>query len=309
MGLELELKFLIDAIDETEIEALLAVAAEITQQQQQQLLNAYFDTENQWFRCHDMGLRTRQNKQGFEQTIKLAGQQHGALQMRPEFNLPCQGVVPVLAAFPTTIWPANTELEQLQSQLVELFRTDFNRQSWQLATTKAQIEVVYDRGEVRSGERRQPISEVELELLNGDPLELFRLAEFLLQALPLRAGWLSKAARGYQLYRQSTTPLPVALEQSAPAALSLLQRMQRLQQFECCYQQQLEPRLLAEMAIELAQITALLQDDGEQLLASQGRALQRQLQDQQVLVLGSRAYQLFLLKLSALLLQRESGAC
>ncbi|CAM5223318.1 CYTH domain-containing protein [Alishewanella longhuensis] len=49
----------------------------------QQLLNAYFDTADNWFRRHDMGLRTRQKQGHFEQTIKLAGEQHGALQIRP----------------------------------------------------------------------------------------------------------------------------------------------------------------------------------------------------------------------------------
>jgi len=309
MSLELELKFLVGAADAPQVGKLLALYGQVTANPAQPLLNAYFDTPQQWFRRHDMGLRSRQKQGKFEQTIKLAGQQHGALQIRPEYNLPCAGVVPELAAFPSNIWPAQAEPAVLQQHLLELFRTDFIRQSWQLTSPQALIEIVYDQGEVRSGERRQLISELELELLDGDALALFDLAEFLLQALPLRAGWLSKAARGYQLYWQQSTPYPPAIPLSVLPAERLLRHLQRLQQLENCYSQQLNLALLQDVSAELQLLADILQDEGEQLLASQGRGLLRQLAEQQGLLFNQQGYQLWLLKLSRLLWQRQQSGC
>lgn len=300
MSTELELKYLIGATDATELPELLQIYAKPAPVKTQQLLNAYFDTPDNWFRRHDMGLRTRQKNGRFEQTIKLAGKQHGALQIRPEYNVPCEGVVPVLADFPAEIWPAATDINLLQSQLTELFRTDFQRQSWQLSLAGADVEVVYDNGEVSAAERRQAISELEIELLTGTPAALFDLAEFLLKALPMRTGWLSKAARGYQLYQQKTTPRPAA---SHAGQGDVLTHVQRLQQIENCYLQELAPELLLGVEQELQALARALTDEGQQRLASEARALARRLLDGAGLVFNSQAYHLLLLQLSRWLLK------
>lgn len=300
MSTELELKYLIGAADAALLPELLQVYATPVTAGAQQLLNAYFDTADNWFRRHDMGLRTRQKQGHFEQTIKLAGEQHGALQIRPEYNLDCAGIVPVLADFPAEIWPAATDLALLQQQLTELFRTDFLRQSWRLSLPQAEVEVVYDNGEVRAGERRQAISELEIELLAGEPAALFELADFLLKALPMRTGWLSKAARGYQLYQQRTTPRPAPLQAHSG---NVLTHLQRLQQLENCYLQELAPELLISAEQELQALANALTDEGQQLLASDARALARRLAEEAGLLFNSYAYHLLLLKLSKLLLK------
>ncbi|MCB5227670.1 CYTH domain-containing protein [Alishewanella sp. 16-MA] len=302
MSLELELKYLISAADAALLPDLLQLYPILRTTEPQSLLNAYFDTAEHWFRQHDMGLRSRLKLGRFEQTLKLAGQQHGALQIRPEYNVPCHGVIPQLDQFPAEVWPVDTDISALQTQLVELFRTDFQRSSWVVQLPDAEIEVVYDNGEVRAGERRQAISEMELELLSGRPQALFELAEFLLKALPLRTGWLSKAARGYQLFHNKTTarPKPLAAQQ---AAQPLLVYLQRLQQLENCYLQELAPDLLSEVEDALQQLAHQLTDEGQQLLSSQARTAARELAESGALVFNSQAYHLLLLKVSALLLQ------
>lgn len=303
MGLELELKYLLGAAYAPQVAELLNVYAKAGASEEVALLNAYFDTPDHWFRRHDMGLRTRQKHGRFEQTIKLAGQQHGALQIRPEYNLPCAAIVPVLADFPAEIWPAATDLTTIQQQLTELFSTDFVRQSWRLVLPNATIEVVYDKGEVRAGERRQVISEIEIELLTGEPAAVFDLAEFLLNALPMRTGWLSKAARGYQLYQNTTTPRPAALPSTAQPALALAAHLQRLQQLENCFLQELAPELLSEAAQELQWLANALTDEGQQLLASDARTLARKLSEEGGVVFNNQAYHSLLLKISRLLLK------
>lgn len=178
-----------------------------------QLLNAYFETPDQWFRRHDSGLRSRLKKGRFEQTIKLAGQQQGAAHIRPEYNLPCDTVVPVLAAFPAQIWPQDTDVAVLQQQLTEMFRTDFVRRAWLLTLADGTVvEAVLDQGEVKAAAQSQPILELELELCSGNPLQLFQIAEALCQQLPLSLGFQSKAERGYRLAQSE----PLRVQQATP---------------------------------------------------------------------------------------------
>lgn len=239
MTTELELKFLISSDAAEQLPALASQIAKIVQTDENKLLNAYFDTSESWFRQQDFGLRSREKNRQFEQTIKLAGKHHGALQMRPEYNVSCDDVIPQLAAFPAEIWPEQTELSQLQQNLIELFRTDFNRKRWLLQLEDGtEIELVYDLGQVIVADKTQPISELELELISGDAKHLFVLARHLIRHLPLRTGWLSKAARGYQLFNGQQLNLP------ADIGKNLLQQVTALQQAETYFlQQQSTPAL------------------------------------------------------------------
>ncbi|HEY0923819.1 CYTH domain-containing protein [Rheinheimera pacifica] len=232
MSTELELKYLLPPAGLGSLVQLIPQLGELQHTAHNSLLNAYFDTADNWFRRHDMGLRSRLKQGRYEQTIKLAGSQHGAMQMRPEYNVPCDGVVPKLDAFPAEIWPEQADVPQLQLQLAELFRTDFVRQSWLLRCADgSEVELAYDQGEIRAGNHSQPIAELELELISGNALQLFALAKILLQQLPLRTGWQSKAARGYSLRTQQ----PLALPQHA--GTTLLAQIRALQQAEASYGQ------------------------------------------------------------------------
>lgn len=219
MSLEVELKLLLPAQNAAGVFAALTdycrqQLAAIEAAGSKTLLNAYFDTTDRWFRHHDSGLRTRQKQGQFEQTLKLAGQQHGAAHIRPEYNVPAGGVVPVLSAFPAEVWPAGTEVAALQQQLVELFRTDFVRETWLLQTQAgARIELVFDQGFVAGGGAQEPICELELELQAGAVSEIFTLCAQLLQRFPLMLGVQSKAERGYLLAQQT----PLCWQEFSPA--------------------------------------------------------------------------------------------
>lgn len=300
MALELELKYLITPQAALHLAEVLPACGQVIAAQQQDLFNAYYDTPQLWFRQHDMGLRTRRRHSQFEQTIKLAGKQHGALQIRPEYNLPCLSARPELNAFAADLWPENADVAMLQSNLIELFRTDFSRHSWQLQTNHARLEVVYDQGWIEAGEHRQAISEIELELLDGDANSVFAVAEQLLAVLPLQAGWLSKAARGYQLFwqRGTSTPKPIAANLSGAALLQAT--LQGLQQLENCYQQQHDPVLLQQAGDWAAALATTLATMGLPELAQQAGDLAALLTAQQA-IFASKAYQQLLLALSKLL--------
>lgn len=208
MSLEVELKLLLPA--QQTAATFAAVSAFCHQQMalvreagEKTLLNAYFDTSDSWFRRHDSGLRTRQKQGQFEQTLKLAGQQHGAAHIRPEYNVPADGVIPQLSAFPAEVWPTGTDVGLLQQQLIELFRTDFVRKTLLLETRSGtRIELVFDQGMVAGGGAEEMICELELELQSGAVRDIFALASALVQQFPLQLGVQSKAERGYLLAKQ-----------------------------------------------------------------------------------------------------------
>jgi len=219
MSLEVELKLLLPRADAADVVAAIigycrGTCSAVREQAEKTLLNAYFDTADSWFRRHDSGLRTRQKQDQFEQTLKLAGQQHGAAHIRPEYNVPASGVIPALMAFPTEVWPAGTDVEMLQKQLIELFRTDFVRQTFNLFTTAgARIELVFDQGVVAGGGQQEIICELELELQSGAVGEIFALAGALVRQFPLQLGVQSKAERGYLLAQQQ----PLSWQAFAPS--------------------------------------------------------------------------------------------
>lgn len=232
-------------------------------QSRQRLLNAYFDTADSWFRRQDSGLRTRQKNQQFEQTIKLAGQSHGAAHIRPEYNLPCGGVWPDLTAFPAEIWPNGTDVSQLQQQLVELFRTDFDRQRYLVTFNQSTFELVCDIGVVSAAGQQEAIAEIELELQSGTLADMLQLAQQLLQTAPLLLGVQSKAERGYRLAQANPLqPQSFAADLSASKVLrgflvnQILHSKARLsvdaldlywQQWQSCLAAQRHP-LAAQMA-------------------------------------------------------------
>lgn len=298
MSTELELKFLLAPAYLPQLQASLTQLGRIDHHEQADLLNAYFDTAGNWFRRHDMGLRSRLKRGKYEQTIKLAGTQHGAMQMRPEYNEPCMSVVPQLAAFPHHIWPEKADIDGLQAELTELFRTDFNRCSWQLQCADGtEVDLVYDRGQVIANGKTQPIAELELELLEGDPQQLFILARQLIQLLPLQTGWLSKAARGYQLAFDTKLKLP------SDTGTTLLAQVKALQQTEACYLQQQDVSVLSFAAAIMTAIAAGTAGIGQlQQLSVTASGLAQQLAANQP-VFALQEYNLLLLSLSQYLYQ------
>ena len=234
MAIEIELKFLLQSISNAQLEAAITKhVAQRTQGETLHLLNSYYDTPEHWFQHHGMGLRSRQQGSQIEHTIKLAGQQHGALHARHEYNVAATELMPQLATFPAELWPADASVSELQTKLTELFRTDFQRQQWWLTMTDGTVmELVFDQGHISALGAQQPICELELELKSGQVTEVFALARHLVTALPLRLGVQSKAERGYRL--TGSVPLQV---KALPAEASPQLLLRLLQHNEACFMQ------------------------------------------------------------------------
>jgi inorganic triphosphatase YgiF len=183
---------------------------------ERQLLHTrYFDTADFTLSGQGVALRVRRAGRRWVQTLKTEGERQGGLSRRLEYEMPVARGTPDWSRFPAA---AQARVpEALRSRLVAVFETRFARTTWLIRGRHgAVIEVALDIGEVRAGERTQPICEVELELKAGSPDALFDLALGWTRQFELLPFDLSKAERGVRL-AQGRAAAPV---KSVPPALA-----------------------------------------------------------------------------------------
>ena len=171
----------------------------------QQLVNLYYDTPS--LSLHERGIALRLRRQGriWLQTVKCAGSSAAGLTSRPEWETPYAGhfdFSPVDAK-PVRRW---LEKAEVRERIAPLFETNFRRTTWRFEPRPGCVLLLMlDRGWIAAAGRREVISEVEIELGgNGgadDVNELFKLAQRLGERVALVPAILSKAERGYRLFR------------------------------------------------------------------------------------------------------------
>lgn len=171
---------------------------------QQDLVTRYFDTPDFSLSAQGVALRVRRVGKRWLQTLKTEGERRGGLSQRAEYEMPITRSTPDWTRFPADALAHVPEA--LRAQLVPVFETRFKRTAWLLKGQRgAQIEVALDLGEIRAGQRSQPICEIELELKAGRPDALFELAQgwaTQLDCIPLD---ISKAERGVRLTHDLAT--------------------------------------------------------------------------------------------------------
>jgi triphosphatase len=161
------------------------------------LVARYFDTPGGALHKAGATLRLRAEGARIEQTFKCGGKGSGALD-RGEWNAAASGEAPDPAAFPDE---ARQALERLLdgAALEPQATTSVERCIRRLRFGGSTVEAAFDFGTVQGGGRSEPIAELELELLEGHPADLFALA----RKLPLgpELGWSirSKGERGHAL--------------------------------------------------------------------------------------------------------------
>lgn len=209
-----------------------------THKQVYRLTNLYYDTPALDLRKRGIALRLRAQGKFWLQSVKCAGSRAGGLSARPEWETPYGGHFD-FAAIDNEKVRAWLERPKVASRIAPIFETNFQRTAWTFELVRGtRIELALDRGWIAAGGQREAISEVEIELLEGNPAELFALAQALATRAPLVLAPLSKADRGYRLFQQiPATPfraVPIALAASATPvdafrgiALACLDHLQR----------------------------------------------------------------------------------
>ncbi len=201
MSQEIELKL---ALPEAEHRNFLRhpLLRKATRRESYQLVNLYYDTPELALRKHGVALRLRAQGKVWLQTVKCAGQAAGGISARPEWETAYAGHFDFSAIDDPAVrdW---LDRPKLRSRIAPIFETNFMRMVWILApATGTELMLVLDRGWIAAGGRREAISEIEIELLSGDPAHLFSVARKLAERIPVAPAARSKADRGYRLFKQ-----------------------------------------------------------------------------------------------------------
>ncbi len=157
----------------------------------------YFDTPAADLRQAGATLWTRKEGGRWIQALRLDGHAAGGMDLQ---EWPLAGRTLDLKVLRETGAPRVFRDARFRKALDAVFETDFIRTSIALVLTDGtRGELRLDSGEVIAGKRRAPISEIEIELVEGDRARLFDFAIGLVEALPVRVADAGKAARGYAL--------------------------------------------------------------------------------------------------------------
>ena len=202
------------------------------------LTNIYYDTPDFALRSRGIALRLRAQGKFWLQSVKCAGKRAGGLSSRPEWETPYAGHFDFAAIDDASVrdW---LERPKIINRIAPVFETNFQRIAWTFELVRGtRIELALDRGWIAAAGEREAISEVEIELLAGNPAELFAMAQALAARVPLVLAPLSKADRGFRLFQRQpvipckAAPIPLAaatppVEAFRAIALSCLDQLQR----------------------------------------------------------------------------------
>lgn len=203
---EIELKLEFDPADRDRLDAATAFAG--ADANVEYLVATYFDTPDREVREAGYALRIRREGGTQVQTVKSEGAAAG-LFVRGEWEHDVRGDRPVLDARSGPL--AQIVGRDAVARLERVFVTDVRRATRALDAGGARFACAIDQGEVRAGDRRLSLCEVELELESGSAQALFDVARRLDEAAPLRLSALSKAERGY-LLAEGEVDLPARSE-------------------------------------------------------------------------------------------------
>jgi inorganic triphosphatase YgiF len=170
----------------------------------------YYDTLDNRLNQHGFTYRIRKEFDQYVATVKDSGSHQGGLFVRKEWNRVLAedrpGVEPFLEL------PIGQKLIEVigAEPLRPLFKTRFQRTAIDLTTKDGTvIEFAADQGHIISGEQREPLCEIELELKKGRKEELLKLGAALAEHFPMIVEDKSKYARGMIL---AGLPVPFPLQ-------------------------------------------------------------------------------------------------
>jgi len=203
MQIERELKFRLAASAASRAAQLLPFAS---RPRRRRVDSVYYDTPDLRLEAARAALRLRRDGHRWLQTFKAPQGVATALAERSEWEMPAPRGRLDASRFPREALRAASGLDlvRLAPRLRPVFATRFERRSALLRLGHGvRVEACIDSGAIEAGGAREPIMEIELELIEGALGPLLRLAETLVEPLGLQIETASKAERGYRLYRSA----------------------------------------------------------------------------------------------------------
>lgn len=163
------------------------------------LRTVYFDAPDRRLLHAGLALRMRHDGTGWRMSVKADRVTEGGLQKAREAEASASGPRPDLRRIPDPAFRERVAALLGDVKPEPLFETRVTRSSWTVSAGHGLVEVALDRGAIRAGLRRLPVSEIELELVAGSPEAVFELAGELLRSVPADLAIASKADRGLAL--------------------------------------------------------------------------------------------------------------
>jgi inorganic triphosphatase YgiF len=167
----------------------------------------YYDTPELALRKRDLALAVRQEGRRLVETLEGLEPAGNANAERPVWQAPLSRATPSLAP----LAEVDGVGDLAGRRLTPLFTCRLRRNRIVIEPEGAAIALSFDEGTIRTRDGRTlPISEIELELEQGNPQAVFALATALNAAARMRVEFRSKAARGHALVAQtgeSRTPV------------------------------------------------------------------------------------------------------
>jgi inorganic triphosphatase YgiF len=168
----------------------------------EQLDSVYFDSDDRALRDHGLTLRVRHIGDKRVQTIKASNQGSYSIE-RSEWEQLIDSDQPEFTNIENTpLSPILTD--DVRSALKPVFETRIERTAYRLDGTNAEIAMAVDEGQIVAPGSSCPVSEIELELKHGNPIELFKMARAISDIVPATLDVKSKSERGYELVEKAS---------------------------------------------------------------------------------------------------------
>ena len=194
---EIELKLLVDPDRLKDFEDAPAIAANARGKgSRKQLKSVYYDTPERTLWRNGLTLRVRKSGARFLQTVKAESGDDPL--RRGEWEASVPSFAPDLALAMPFIAPklrADLEAERLEA----IFTSEIRRHTRMIDLPSGTVEVAFDQGVLKAGNRALPVNEIELELKDGSRLAIYELALRLAEHGPVQPSIRSKSARGFDL--------------------------------------------------------------------------------------------------------------
>jgi inorganic triphosphatase YgiF len=160
------------------------------------LKDTYYDTPAGALQRAGVTLRVRECRNRFVQTVKVAPAEPGIPLRRGEWKSPVASMAPDFQAV-MPLMSMGLQDALAHDPLQPVFATELRRRLRTLRLPSGSVDVAFDTGVIKSGERTAAICEVELK--RGEPAALYDLALMLSDHAAVRPALRSKAERGFEL--------------------------------------------------------------------------------------------------------------
>lgn len=161
----------------------------------------YYDTEEYSLSKQQIAYRVRKEGERWVAALKWKGTQQGSLHSREELCVPVFDSKPDVSIFAQS--DMGDELMAIAGgkELVCIIKTQIHRKQFRIDTGTGIFEVSIDSGKIITPYGEEPISEVEIEIFNGETEELIEIGKKLNEKYELIPSGDSKYARGINMIR------------------------------------------------------------------------------------------------------------